>query len=73
MAKKPSFGPDFGSLGPNSGPQFFFSKIWLSQLPNIMVSYHHVQYQKKNNDIILRKLSDGRIERQASKASKKKK
>ena len=35
-----------------------------------MVSYHHVQYQKKNNDPILRKLSDGRIEGRASKASK---
>ena len=73
MAKKPSFGPDFGPFGPNSGPQFFFSKIWLSQLPNIMVSYHHVQYQKKNNDPILRKLSDGRIEGRASSVKKNKK
>ena len=70
MAKKPSFGPDFGPFGPNSGPQFFFSKIWLSQLPNIMVSYHHVQYQKKNNDPILRELSDGRIEGRASSVKK---
>ena len=68
MAKKPSFGPDFGPFCPN--PIFFFSKIWLSQLPNIMVSYHHVQYQKKNNDPILRKLSDGRIEGRASSVKK---
>ena len=26
---------------------FFFSKIWLRQSLDIMVSYHHVQYQKK--------------------------
>ena len=26
---------------------FFFSKIWLCQSLEIMVSYHHVQYQKK--------------------------
>ena len=34
MAKKPSFEPNFG---------LFFSKIWLRQLLDIMVSYHHVQ------------------------------
>ena len=28
------------------GNQFFFSKIWLGQSLDIMVSYHHVQYQK---------------------------
>ena len=27
---------------------FFFSKIWLRQSLDIMVSYHHVQYKKKN-------------------------
>ena len=26
---------------------FFFSKIWYRQSLDIMVSYHHVQYQKK--------------------------
>ena len=26
---------------------FFFQKIWLRQSLDIMVSYHHVQYQKK--------------------------
>ena len=44
--KKSTFEPDFGAFGPNSGHQFFFSKIWLRQLLNIMVNYHHVQYQK---------------------------
>ena len=27
--------------------QFFFSKTWLRQSLDIMVSYHHVQYQEK--------------------------
>ena len=45
--KKPSFEPDFGPFGPNLGHQIFFSKNWLCQSLDIMVSYHHVQYQKK--------------------------
>ena len=45
---KPSFGPDFGPSDPNSGrKKIFFSKIWLRQSLDIIVSYHHVQYQKK--------------------------
>ena len=47
MAKKPCFRPDFGPFGPNSSCQFFSPKIWLCQSLNVMVSYHHVQYQKK--------------------------
>ena len=50
----------------------FFSKIWLRQSLNVMVSYHHVQYQKKTNDPILRKLSpggtDGQTDRQTDKS-----
>ena len=46
--KKPSFGPDFGPFGPNAGCYIFFSsKIWLRQSLDVMVSYQHVQYQKK--------------------------
>ena len=45
--KKPSFVPDFGPFCLNSGRQFFLSKIWLRQSLDIMVSYHHVQHQKK--------------------------
>ena len=41
---------------PNSGRQMIFSKIWLHQSLDIMVSYHHIQYQKKTNDPILKKL-----------------
>ena len=59
--KKASFGPDFGPFGPKSGRQFlnFFSKIWVCQSLDFMISYHHVQYQKKTKDLILRKLNDG--------------
>ena len=46
-SKKPSFGPDFGPFGPNFSHQNLFSKIWLCQSLDIMVSYHRVQYQKK--------------------------
>ena len=46
--EKPYFGPDLGLLGQNSGRHFFFlSKIWLRQSLYIIVSYYHVQYQKK--------------------------
>ena len=46
MAKKPQFGPDLGLLG-QIWAKIFFSEIWLRQSLNIMISYHHVQYQKK--------------------------
>ena len=45
--EKPHFVPDLGSLGPNSGCQNSFSNIWPRQSLDIMVSYHHVQYQKQ--------------------------
>ena len=61
MAKKTSFIPNFGPFGPYSSYQnIFFATIWLRQTLDVMASYHHIQYQKKNNDPILRKLSDGR-------------
>ena len=44
--KKSSFRTDFGTLGPNLGCYFFF-KIWLHHLLDVIVSNHHVQYQKK--------------------------
>ena len=45
--KKPSFGPNFSPFGWNLGHQTFFSKIWVRQSLDIMVSYDHAQYQKK--------------------------
>ena len=62
IGKKPHFGPDLGPLGPNSGRQFFFSKIWLRQSLDTIVSYHHAKYPKKTNDSILRKFKDGRTD-----------
>ena len=62
--EKPLFRPDLHLLGPNSSHKFFFSKVWFYQSLDIMVSYHHVQYQKKNNSPIFRKLIDGRTEGQ---------
>ena len=59
--KKPH-GPDLGLLDLNSGRQFFFSKIWLCQSLDIMVSYNHEQYHKKTNDTILRKFSNRRTD-----------
>ena len=52
-------------LSLNLGCQNFFSKIWLRrQSLDMMVSYHHVQYQKKTNDLILRKFCDRRMDGQ---------
>ena len=55
---KTGFGPEFGLFGSNSPPppQFFFQSL------DITVSYHHVQHQKKNNDPILRKRTDGQTD-----------
>ena len=57
---KPSFGSDFGTLGPNSGGQIFFSKNlafsrtrYHGQIPSCTIS-------EKTNDPVLRKPSDGR-------------
>ena len=57
--EKPCFGPDLGTLDSNSGRQFFFLKIWLCQSVDIMVNNYHVKYQKKTNDSILKKFTDG--------------
>ena len=51
--KKASFWDWFWPIGPKFGQPnffFFFSKIWLRKSLDIMVSYHHVEYQKKTND-----------------------
>ena len=55
--------PDFGLFGPDLGRYFSFQNIWLCQSQDVMVSYHNVQYQKKTNDPILRKLSNGWTDR----------
>ena len=44
---EPNFGPNFDPFSPNLSHQICFSKIWLHQSLDIMVSYQYVQYQKK--------------------------
>ena len=44
--QKTSFWVRLWTIRSKFGAPFFFSKIWLSQALYIMVSYHHVQYQK---------------------------
>ena len=56
--QKTSFLVWFRSVGPKIQAAIFFPKIWLRQSLAIKVSYHHVQNQKKNNDLILKKLSE---------------
>ena len=64
--EKSHFGPNSGPLGPNSRRQKknFFSKMWLRESLDIMLNYHHVQYQKKTNNLILIKFSNGWADRQ---------
>ena len=47
MGKKRHFGPDLDPLDPISAHDFLCSKIWFRQSADVMVSDHHVQYQKK--------------------------
>ena len=51
MAKKLVLGPILAHLAQIRAANFFFffffSKIWLRQSLDIMVSYHDLQYQKK--------------------------
>ena len=61
--QKPSFGPDVGLFGPNSGHQIFFKNLASS-----FTRYHGqlstCTTSEKTNDPILRKLSDGRTDGQ---------
>ena len=68
--EKPYFGSDLGPLRPHLGCQNIFSEIWLHQSLDTMVSYHHVKYQKKTNDPILKKFSDGRTDRQTNRRTR---
>ena len=46
--QKTSFWVRLWTIRSKFGAPFFFSKIWLSQALYIMLSYHHVQYQKNS-------------------------
>ena len=47
MTKKLVSGPILAHMAQILAAKVSFSKIWLRQSLDIMVSYHHVQYQKK--------------------------
>ena len=66
-SKKPSFGPDFGPICPNLGYQIFIQKSGCQSL-DIIVSYHHVKYQKKLmiqswENLVTDGWTDGQIDR----------
>ena len=60
-SKKPSFGANFDTFGPNSSCQFIF---FFKNMASSVVRYHgqlsSCTVWEKNNDPILRKLGDGR-------------
>ena len=65
--EKLHYRPNLGPLNRNSGCQFFFFfflEIWLRQSIDIMIRYQRVKYQKKTNNTILRKFSDGQTDGQ---------
>ena len=68
MAKNLVLGLILAHFARIQAAKIFFSKIWLRQSLDVMVSYHHGQYQKKTKDSILRKLceeqTDGEKDRQ---------
>ena len=62
MAKKPSFGPDFGPFGPNSGRQIFFFKNMALLVTRCQGQLSSCRMSEETNDSILRKLSDVRTD-----------
>ena len=65
--KKTNFGPNFDPFSPNLSHQIFFSKIWLHQSLDIIVSYQYVQYQKKImikswENLVMDERTDGRTD-----------
>ena len=72
MAKKPHFGRNLVPLDLNSGANFF-SRIWLRQSLDIMISYHHVQYQKRRTIQSREHLvTDGRTDRRTDRQTDRK-
>ena len=62
--QKPQSGPDLGLLGPNLGCNFFFKNLALSVVTRYHVQLSSCTISGKSNDPILRKLSDGWMDRQ---------
>ena len=62
--KKPHFGPTLAPLGLNLGSQFFFGKNLASSVTRYHGQPSSCTISEKTNDPILRKISDGRTDRQ---------
>ena len=45
--KQTNFGPDFGSFGPNLGPEELFREFYLYYMLHIVASYHCMLFQGK--------------------------
>ena len=58
MAKKPSFGPNFGTFGPNSCHQIFFFKNLAASITRYHGQLSSCTILVKNNDPILKKRND---------------
>ena len=65
--QKPHFGPDLGPLGPNSGRQISFFKNLASSVTRYHGQLSSSKISERTNDSMLRKISDGRTDRQADK------
>ena len=67
MEKNLALGPIMAHMAQIRAAKTFFSKIWLHQSLDIMVSYHHVQYQK---ELMMQSwenfVTDGRTDRQTT-------
>ena len=60
--KKLHFGPDLGMLGPNLGCIFFCCKNLVSSAIRYHGQLSSCTISEKNNDPILRKISDGQMD-----------
>ena len=68
--KKAHFRPNLGSLGPNLGRQIFFFKILAPSVARYHGQLSSCKISEKTNDSILRKLSDGRTDRQTDRRTR---
>ena len=45
--KKPSFGPNFGPIGPHLSPKNFFREFYVYQMLDIVACFRYMQFQGK--------------------------
>ena len=63
-SKKPSFRPNFGTVGPNFGCKSFFQESGFINVTRYLGQLSSRTISEKTNDPFLRKLSDGRTDGQ---------